>query len=91
VERKLEVPADRGKQPQRLWLIASHFPSLEEMRKFTRELLGPQWREAACLSRTSAALFCFERQGTQLAKKTAPSAKPPGFGPPTPPGDKAYR
>ena len=91
VERKLEVPADRGKQPQRLWLIASHFPSMEEMRKFTRELLGPQWREAACLSRTSAALFCFERQGTQLAKKTAPSAKPPGFGPPTPPGDKAYR
>jgi hypothetical protein len=91
LESDLQVPAAGGKQTQRLWLIASHFPSLKEIRQFSKKLLGPQWREAACLSLTSAALFCFERQGTQLAKKTAPPAKPPGFGPPTPPGDKAYR
>jgi len=90
-ETELEVPAGRGRQSQRLWLIASHFPSLEGIRKFSRGLLGPQWREAACLSRTSAALFCFERQGTQFAKKTMSPPKPPGSGPPTPPDDKAYR
>jgi hypothetical protein len=76
LERKLEVPAARTKPPQRLWLVAAHFGSLEEMRGFAWDLLGPQWRETACLDRPSAALFCYEWQGPQLAKNRTSPAKP---------------
>lgn len=90
VETDLTVPAAESKQSRRLWLIASHFPSLKEMRQFTKKLLGSGWRETACLSRTSAALFCFEWQGPQLAKSPTSPAKPGESGLPTPPADTAY-
>jgi 4-amino-4-deoxy-L-arabinose transferase-like glycosyltransferase len=90
-EKDLVVSAAESKQPRRLWLIASHFPTLTEMREFAGELLGSQWRETACLSRTSAALFCFEWQGPQLAKSRTSPAKPGESDSPTPPAGTAYR
>lgn len=90
-EADLVVPAAGNKSPRRLWLIAAHFPSLEKMRKFAGDLLGPQWRETACLNRASAALFCFEWHGPQLAKSPTPPAKPGESGSPTPTTDTAYR
>jgi 4-amino-4-deoxy-L-arabinose transferase-like glycosyltransferase len=90
-ERDLAVPAAKKKQPRRVWLVASHFPSLEKMRAFARELLGRQWRETASLSRASAALFCYERQRPQLAKSRTSPAKLGISGPPIPSADTAYR
>lgn len=90
-ETDLETPAIKGKHPRRLWLVAAHFPSLRQMRKFAGELLGDGWRESACLSRVSAALFCYEWQGPQLAKNPVAPAKPGESGPPTPTIDTAYR
>jgi hypothetical protein len=85
------VPAAGSQHPQRLWLIASHFSSLAEMREFARELLGSQWGETACLSRANAALFCFEWQGPQLAKSRTFPVKPGESDSPTPPAGTAYR
>jgi 4-amino-4-deoxy-L-arabinose transferase-like glycosyltransferase len=90
-ETNLMMPAAASQHPRRLWLIASHFPSLEGMRKFARDLLGPQWRETACLSRVSAALLCFEWQGQQLAKSPASPVRPGESGLPVPPAGTAYR
>ncbi|MBI4795693.1 MAG: glycosyltransferase family 39 protein [Deltaproteobacteria bacterium] len=91
VETDLVVPAAKSQHPRRLWLVASHFPSLNYMREFAGELLGSQWRETACLSRASAALFCFEWQGPQLAKSRTFPAKPGESGSPTPPAGTAYK
>ncbi|MFZ5450679.1 MAG: glycosyltransferase family 39 protein [Thermodesulfobacteriota bacterium] len=91
VEIEMMLPTAKGNRPTRLWLMAAHFPSLQHMRKFAGELLGPQWRETACLNRASAALFCFAWQGPQLAKSQTTLAKPDESGPPTPTTDTAYR
>ena len=90
-ETNLLMPAAASQHPRRLWLIASHFPSLKYMQEFAGKLLGPQWRETACLSRVSAALFCFEWQGQQLAKSPTAHPRPGGSVAPTPPDDTAYR
>jgi len=90
-ETDLVVPVAKKGSPQRLWLIAAHFESLEEMRKFAWDLLGPQWRETACLDRASAALFCFEWQGPQLAKSPIPPPIPGESGFPALTTDTAYR
>jgi 4-amino-4-deoxy-L-arabinose transferase-like glycosyltransferase len=66
VETGLHLPLKDG-PPLRLWLIASHIPDLEHMQRFAAALLGPQWRETACLTREGAVLFCFEREGARLA------------------------
>jgi hypothetical protein len=50
---------DPKEKPGRLWLIASHIPSLEHMREFAGKLLGPGWREIACYPGNRAVLFCF--------------------------------
>ncbi|MEW6659570.1 MAG: glycosyltransferase family 39 protein [Thermodesulfobacteriota bacterium] len=90
-ETDLALPAVGTGPPRRVWLIASHFPSLEDMRKFAGNLLGPQWRETACLSRVSAALFCFEWQGPQLAKSRTSLGEPGESGLPVPSPGKAYK
>jgi hypothetical protein len=90
-EKDLTVTAAGSGPPRRLWLIASHFPSLEKMREFAGGLLGPQWRETACLSRVSAALFCFEWQGPQLAKSRTSLGAPGESGLPVPSPGKAYK
>ena len=48
-----------GRDPARLWLIASHIPDLKDMREFAAKLLGPEWRETACYQSEGAVLFCF--------------------------------
>lgn len=76
LERDLELPQD-GRSPQRLWLIASHFPSLDHLHRFVRELVGPWWQEKACLTREGAVLYCFEWQAPRVAaKKPAPPSAP---------------
>jgi hypothetical protein len=90
-ETDLALPAAKSQHPRRLWLIASHFPTLGEMREFAGELLGPQWRETDCLSRVGAALLCFEWVGPQLAKSPTSPVRPGESGSPAPPADKAYR
>jgi hypothetical protein len=90
-ETDLGLPVAGNQHPRRLWLIASHFPSLKEIREFTEGLLGSQWREVDCLSRASAALFCFEWQGPQLAKSPTYPAKRGESGSPAPPAGTAYR
>jgi hypothetical protein len=47
----------------RLWLIASHISSLEDMREFAAKLLGPEWQETA-------------RSSTRIS--VAPSSGPTG-------------
>jgi len=70
LERDLELPQD-GRSPQRLWLIASHFPSQDHLQQFVRELLGPWWQEKACLTQEGAVLYCFEWQTPKVAAKEA--------------------
>ena len=50
---------DPEEKPGRLWLIASHIPNLEHMRRFAGKLLGPGWQEIACYQGEAAVLFCF--------------------------------
>lgn len=91
VETELEVPAPRTGHPRRLWLIASHIPSLGEMREFAAELLGTEWREVSCLNRTGAVLFCYEWQGPRLAKTRTSPGVPGESGLPVPTPGKAYK
>ncbi len=86
-----ELPAPENGHPRRLWFIASHINSLAEVRGFARELLGTEWREVSCLTRTGAVLFCFKWQGPQLAKTRTSLAVPGESGPPAPSPGKAYR
>ncbi len=77
LERDLDLPQD-GSSPQRLWFIASHFPSLEYTRQFAGELLGPLWRENSCLTREGAVLFSFERQAPRVAANERALHEAPG-------------
>jgi hypothetical protein len=70
VEEGLEAAGPAPGSPQRLWLIASHIPDLNFLRQFAAKLLGPQWREAECLTREGAALLRFDRQPQAAAAKT---------------------
>jgi len=70
VEQGLNPATAAPPPPQRLWLIASHIPDLEFLRQFAARLLGPDWREAACLTRVGAALLRFDRQPLAAAAKT---------------------
>lgn len=47
----------------RVWLLFSHFDTLEEMIGFGRKLLGPEWQEANRWLQPGAALFLYQRQG----------------------------
>jgi 4-amino-4-deoxy-L-arabinose transferase-like glycosyltransferase len=78
VEQGLDPAAQARTPPQRLWLIASHIPDLEFLRQFAAKLLGPDWHEAACLTREGAALLRFDRQPQVGAAKTptVPPAPP---------------
>lgn len=92
VETDLTLPTAGAPPPRRLWLIASHIPSLEYMRPFAANLLGPHWQETVCLTREGAVLFRFEAQGPVVATKTpAPPPGPGGSGAPAPPADKACK
>lgn len=90
-ERGLKVQASGIKPPRRLWLLAAHIPSMEEMREFAAKLLGRQWRETACLTRVGAVLFCFEWQGPQLARNRSSLPKPGESGLVNPTAGKAYK
>ncbi len=62
LESPLDLPSSGTSPPRRLWLVATHFEELAELRKFAAHLAGPDWREAECLTRPGAALFLLERQ-----------------------------
>jgi hypothetical protein len=70
IEKGLDTKRAAGPSPQRLWLIASHVPDLKFLRQFAGNLLGPDWREAACLTRVGAVLLRFDRQTQSIAAKT---------------------
>jgi hypothetical protein len=70
VEEGLEAAGPAPGTPQRLWLIASHIPDLNFLRQFAAKLLGPQWREAECLTREGATLLRFDLQPQAGAAKT---------------------
>lgn len=92
VETGLETTAIMAGAPRRLWLIASHFPDLDYMRKFAANLLGPQWRQQACFTRTGAVLFQFARQGPAVAANPrTPLPTLPESSPAIPPGETAYK
>ena len=89
LERDLKLAAGEAAS-RRIWLIASHFPDLEFMRIFGRDLLGSRWQETACLTRRGAALFRFESKGPSEAARTQSPPGPVQSGSPVPPGDTAY-
>jgi 4-amino-4-deoxy-L-arabinose transferase-like glycosyltransferase len=78
IEKGLDTTVEGGPSPQRLWLIASHVPDLKFLRQFAANLLGPDWREAACFTQVGAVLLRFDRQAESVAAKnpTALSAPP---------------
>jgi 4-amino-4-deoxy-L-arabinose transferase-like glycosyltransferase len=92
VEKGLDPTTPASTPPQRLWLIASHIPDLKFLRQFAADLLGPDWREAACFTRVGAALLRFDRQPRATAAKTpiGPPA-PPGSGAPGPSAGTVYK
>jgi 4-amino-4-deoxy-L-arabinose transferase-like glycosyltransferase len=73
VERRLKLPAAAAPSPQRLWLIASHIASQEQIGQFAANLLGPRWRQTDRLCREGAVLFQFERLGPSLAASQHPA------------------
>ncbi len=90
-ETGLETAA-AGDRPRRIWLIASHILSKEDMRQFAAQLLGPHWCETACFSREGAVLFRFEHPAAALAAKTRPHPPaPPESAALTPPDEKVYK
>jgi 4-amino-4-deoxy-L-arabinose transferase-like glycosyltransferase len=78
VDKGLDTTEKTGASPQRLWLIASHLPDRNFLHQFAANLLGPDWREAACLTREGAVLLRFDRQPHSMTPKTPtdPSAPP---------------
>ncbi|MFA4903074.1 MAG: glycosyltransferase family 39 protein [Desulfobaccales bacterium] len=92
IEKGLDTTESDGASPQRLWLIASHIPDLNFLRQFAANLLGPDWREAACLTRVGAVLLRFDRQNQPAAAKTptGPST-PPESGAPDQSTGTAYK
>jgi 4-amino-4-deoxy-L-arabinose transferase-like glycosyltransferase len=92
VEKDLTTTSASGSPPRRLWLIASHIPDLKFMREFAANLLGPDWREAACYTRPGAVLFRFDRQPPEVAAKTPTyPLKPTESGAPDQLSGKAYK
>ena len=61
VEQGLEPAKGSQNPPQRLWLIASHLPPMDDMREFATDLLGPQWQETACYTEEGAILLRFDQ------------------------------
>jgi hypothetical protein len=90
-EKDLALPDASAGPPRRLWLIASHIASMKHIRGFVADLVGSEWREVSCLTRSSACLFCFEWQGPQLAKSRTSPGAPDESGPPAPPPGRAYK
>jgi 4-amino-4-deoxy-L-arabinose transferase-like glycosyltransferase len=83
IEKGLEIEETGQVPPQRLWLIASHIPDLKFLRQFAANLLGPGWREAACLTRVGAILLRFDRQTQSVTAKTQTGlSAPPESGAP---------
>jgi 4-amino-4-deoxy-L-arabinose transferase-like glycosyltransferase len=82
VEKGLDPSGADSTPPRRLWLIASHIPDLKFLRQFAANLLGPNWHETACFTRTGAALLRFDWQPRSAAAKTP-------TGPPAPPESAA--
>jgi len=78
VEKGLDTAKNDGGSSRRLWLIASHIPDLSFLRQFAANLLGPDWREAACYARVGAVLLRFDREPQAAAGNplTGPSARP---------------
>jgi len=91
VEKGLDPAKEASRPPQRLWLIASHIPDLKFLRQFAADLLGPDWHEAACLTRVGAVLLRFDRRPLAAAAKTPtdPPA-PPESGAPGPSAGTVY-
>jgi len=69
-EKDLALLANQGGvSPRRVWLLASHIPNLEHIRRFSIDLLGQWWQEKACLTQEGAVLFCFEWEKPRVAAK----------------------
>ncbi|MCK9375331.1 MAG: glycosyltransferase family 39 protein [Syntrophobacterales bacterium] len=91
VEKGLSLKEGAGAPPPRLWLVASHIPDLKFLRQFAADLLGPDWREAACLTRVGAVLLRFDRLPEAVAAKPpAAPPVPPESGVPAPSGGMVY-
>jgi 4-amino-4-deoxy-L-arabinose transferase-like glycosyltransferase len=91
IEKRLDTTAAVGASPQRLWLIASHFPDLKFLRQFAANLLGPDWQETACFTRVGAVLLRFDQQSQAAAVKTPTGlAAPPECGDPDLSAGTAY-
>ncbi|MEW6387289.1 MAG: glycosyltransferase family 39 protein [Thermodesulfobacteriota bacterium] len=69
---------------RRLWLLSTHYPSLKYMQEFAARLLGPGWRQTACLKRPGAVLFRFDWQGPVEANRQTLRSGPSLSGSPTP-------
>ncbi len=67
VEDHLQLPPSASATPRRLWLIASHIISPEQVEQFAAQLLGPDWREVDRFCQEGAVLLEFEHQGPDLA------------------------
>ncbi len=91
VETGLETAGADGSATVRVWLIASHILSPEDMRQFAAKLLGPEWREAACFTREGAVLFRFEAPAANLAAKARRPAPAAPEAAPVLPNEQAYR
>jgi len=76
-ETNLQVPASGHNSPQRLWLVASHFPDLAYLKHFAADLLGPSWHEEALITRHNAALFLFVHQSRLTTKSRHAPLKSP--------------
>jgi 4-amino-4-deoxy-L-arabinose transferase-like glycosyltransferase len=76
-ETNLQVPAAGHDSPQRLWLVAAHFPDLAYLKQFAARLLGPSWHEEALISRHNAALFLFVHQKLLMTKSQHAPQEPP--------------
>ncbi|OGP71180.1 MAG: hypothetical protein A2Y80_10680 [Deltaproteobacteria bacterium RBG_13_58_19] len=77
-------PKNGDSSPRRLWLLGAHYPNLKYMEEFAARLLGPGWRQAACLKRPGAVLFRFDWQGPAVANSRTPRLRPSLSGSPTP-------
>jgi len=55
----LPLPPEDLKQVDRLWLIFSHFETLEDVDRFIENLLGEGWTRHLARYETGAALFCY--------------------------------
>ena len=76
-ETNLQVPASGHDSPQRLWLVASHFPDIAYLQQFTAGLLGSGWHQEALITRHNAALSLFVHQDLLMTKSRRAPPKPP--------------